>query len=122
VNVAALAALISYKLGGQATPTRPEFEVASMRITDPGIHSAAITGGPGSSDPGRIRYARPDDLPDANGIRSELNRYSLDLGALLKALFAQLPSDARLFEAAKWCTGVEDVIAIDPHRASRNTK
>ncbi len=58
LTIAALAALNLVKLTGQMASTSRQFDVASIRVTDPAIHSAAITGGPGSADPGRIRYVR----------------------------------------------------------------
>lgn len=40
------------------SPAVPHFDAASVRIADPGGRSTVTTGGPGTDDPGRIRYTR----------------------------------------------------------------
>src|SRR5579863_4728004 len=54
--------------------------------------------------------------------RLQLQLYSdrLDLGVILQRVFTELAPDTRLFVAAKRSGGIEDVEAIDPHRARSN--
>lgn len=57
----ALAAILGLGFGPRLAaqsdaPKGPQFEVASVRVADPALHATSLTGGPGSNDPGRIRY------------------------------------------------------------------
>jgi uncharacterized protein (TIGR03435 family) len=56
LNLAITLQLAAQPPNGPNGPTGPQFEVAAVRIADPGVNFVAITGGPGSNDPGRIRY------------------------------------------------------------------
>jgi uncharacterized protein (TIGR03435 family) len=50
--VIAIAPLVAVK--GQPSPAKPEFEVASVRLSPPGGRVLSMKGGPGSDDPARV--------------------------------------------------------------------
>src|SRR5262249_1674294 len=83
----------------------------SPHATDLSSNSALTEVEPGRS--GRERSARTP----TKGRSSELRRYGLDLGIIRKHFATHLPAPSGLLVAAKGQGCVEDVMAVDPHRA-----
>ena len=58
----------------------------------------------------------PAELPG-----SELNDNCFHLRIFLQTVLAQLASHPRLFEATKGCSGIQNVITVNPYRTSSHT-